>query len=125
MSERGLPAVWLTPLLVRSDVVDALRAARAPTLAVGSPADPRWAEGIPESDDVELLELDGLDHSLQVEGDPLASLEVLRKVTSRIRAFLAALPYSPAVPRRSARASSCAASEPRARSAYCCERPVT
>jgi hypothetical protein len=92
VSERGLPAVWLTPLLGRPDVVDALRAARVTTLAVGSPADPSWAEGTPESDYVESLELDGLDHSLQVEGDPLASLEVLRTVTSRIRAFLAALP---------------------------------
>ena len=93
VSERGLPAVWLTPLLVRPDVAEALRATHAPTLAVGSPADPSWGEGTPpDSERVELLELPGLDHSLQVEGDPLASLEVLRTVTSRIRAFLAAVP---------------------------------
>ena len=92
VSGRGLPAVWLTPLLVRPDVAEALATVRAPTLAVGSPADPSWGEGKPpDSDRVELLELPGLDHSLQVEGDPLASLDVLRTVTSRIRAFLAAV----------------------------------
>jgi hypothetical protein len=41
---------------------------------VGSPADPTWGEGtVPEGDSLEVLELPGLDHSLQVDGDPLAS----------------------------------------------------
>jgi hypothetical protein len=35
-----------------------------------------------------VLEFDVLDHSLQVEGDPLVSLDVLRQVTQRIGAFL-------------------------------------
>jgi hypothetical protein len=35
-----------------------------------------------------VLELEGLDHSLQVPGDPLASLDVLRRVTERIGEFL-------------------------------------
>ena len=43
VSERGLPAVWLTPLLVRPDVTDALARAKAPALLVGSPDDPTWA----------------------------------------------------------------------------------
>jgi hypothetical protein len=87
VAERGLPAVWLTPLLSRPEVVGALEAAAAPALLVGSPADPTWGEGtVPEG--VELLELDGLDHSLQVEGDPIASLDVLRRVTKRIGEFL-------------------------------------
>jgi hypothetical protein len=92
-SERGLPAIWLTPLLVRPEVVEALAAARAPTLAIGSPADPSWGNGtVPEADALEIVELEGLDHSLQVEGDPLASIDVLRQVTDRIGAFLGALP---------------------------------
>jgi hypothetical protein len=41
---------------------------------VGSPADPTWGEGaVPEGGSLEVLELPGLDHSLQVDGDPLAS----------------------------------------------------
>ncbi|MGH2846732.1 MAG: alpha/beta hydrolase [Thermoleophilaceae bacterium] len=87
--ERGLAAVWLTPLLVRPEVAEALAAARAPVLLVGSTADPTWADGqLPGSDAIEVLELDGLDHALQVEGDPPASLDVLRAVTERIGLFL-------------------------------------
>jgi hypothetical protein len=89
VAERGLPAVWLTPLLVRPEVVESLGASRAPALLVGSRADPTWADGeLPSGDSIELLELQGLDHSLQVEGDPGASLDVLRQVTERIGAFL-------------------------------------
>jgi hypothetical protein len=89
VAERGLAAVWLTPLLVRPDVVAGLEAARAPALMVGSDADPSWADGQqPANDLLERVELRGLDHSLQVERDPLASLEVLGEVTERISRFL-------------------------------------
>jgi len=89
VAERGLPAVWLTPLLIRPEVVAAISSSSAPSLLVGSAADPTWADGEqPGGGSVEVLELDGLDHSLQVEGDPLASLDVLRQVTQRIGAFL-------------------------------------
>jgi hypothetical protein len=86
VAERGLPAVWLTPLLVRPEVASSVR---APCLLVGSAADPTWADGEHSGGgSVEVLEFDGLDHSLQVEGDPSASLDVLRTVTERVRAFL-------------------------------------
>jgi hypothetical protein len=89
VAERGLAAVWLTPLLVRPDVVAALASSSAPALLVGSSADPTWSDGEqPGGGAVSVLEFDGLDHSLQVEGDPLASLDVLRQVTERIGAFL-------------------------------------
>jgi hypothetical protein len=88
-AERGLAAVWLTPLLIRPDVAAALRDSPAPALLVGSTADPSWADGeLPANETAEVLEFEGLDHSLQVEGDPLASLDVLRQVTERIGAFL-------------------------------------
>jgi hypothetical protein len=87
VSERRLPAVWLTPLLNRAEVIEALEAASAPTLLVGSPADPTWGHGrVPGGPEV--LELQDLDHSLQIEGDPVASLHVLRAVTDRIGGFL-------------------------------------
>jgi hypothetical protein len=88
-AERGLPAVWLTPLLIRPDVVGALEATGAPTLLVGSSADSTWADGErPTNDALEIVELEGLDHSLQVPGDPERSLDVLRDVTQRVQAFL-------------------------------------
>ena len=87
--QRGLRAIWLTPLLGRPEVVSALEATEAPALLVGSSADPTWSDGErPDNDVLEVLELDGLDHSLQVAGDPLRSLDVLRQVTERMRAFL-------------------------------------
>jgi hypothetical protein len=86
------PAIWLTPLLDRDEIVAALESATAPTLLVGSPADPTWGDGrVPDNPSLDVLELDGLDHSLQVSGDPLASLDVLRRVTERVDAFLGAL----------------------------------
>jgi hypothetical protein len=90
------PAVWLTPLLTRSEIVDALAAASSPALLVGSPDDPSWGEGeLPDNDLLEVLELPGLDHSLQVAGDPLASVDVLRTVTDRLGAFLDRVSGSP------------------------------
>jgi hypothetical protein len=83
------PAVWLTPLLDQAPVADAINAATAPTLLVGSRADPTWADGPATGNSaLEVLELDGLDHSLQVSRNPLASLDVLRDVTARVGAFL-------------------------------------
>ena len=85
------PAVWLTPLLNQPEVAGAIASATAPTLLVGSTADPTWAEGAPDNEAVEVLELEGLDHSLQVTGDPTASLAVLGDVTARVGAFLGRL----------------------------------
>ena len=83
------PAVWLTPLLDRPAIADAINSAASPTLLVGSRADPTWADGPTSGNDaLEVLELDGLDHSLQVSRDPPASLGVLADVTARVGAFL-------------------------------------
>jgi hypothetical protein len=93
VAERWLPAAWLTPLLNRAPVVEALARTRRPTLLVGSRADDTWkSAAIPENPDLEIVELDGLDHALQVEGDPLASLDALRTVTAVLSEFLRRLP---------------------------------
>jgi hypothetical protein len=83
------PAVWLTPLLNQTEIAEAIGAATAPTLLIGSTADPTWSEGsIPENEALDVVELNGLDHSLQINADPLASLDVLRDVTARVAVFL-------------------------------------
>jgi hypothetical protein len=90
------PAIWLTPLLVRPEIVESLAATAAPTLLVGSPDDPTWGDGaVPENPALEVLELPGLDHSLQVSGSPSSSLDALRTVTERVSSWLAALPGTP------------------------------
>ena len=61
VAERGLPAVWLTPLLSRPEVVAALRGGDAPALARGQPRRPdvgRRRSG-PASGRLEVLEFDG------------------------------------------------------------------
>jgi hypothetical protein len=90
------PAVWLTPLLDRPEIVEALSATGAPTLLVGSPDDPTWGEGtVPDNPALEVLELPGLDHSLQVSGSPSSSFDALRTVTQRVSSWLAGLPGTP------------------------------
>ena len=90
------PAAWLTPLLDREEIVEALRATRAPTLLVGSPDDPTWGGGtVPDNPALDVLELPGLDHSLQVSGSPPSSLDVLRTVTQRVSSWLAGLADTP------------------------------
>jgi hypothetical protein len=90
------PAIWLTPLLIRPEIVKALGSASAPTLLVGSPDDPTWGDGtVPDNRALEVLELGGLDHSLQVSGDPIASLDALRTVTQRVSAFYERLAGTP------------------------------
>jgi hypothetical protein len=90
-AERALPAVWYTPLLDQRRVVAALAAARAPVLLVGGTADPAWDGGLATTFDAELLELEDVDHGMQVAGDLARSLAALRTTAERTRSFLAGL----------------------------------
>lgn len=89
--DRALPAVWYTPLLVEPRVAEALRRAAAPTLLVGGTADPAWDASAAAEARAEVLQIDGLDHGMQVAADLERSLAALRQVAERTRAFLAAL----------------------------------
>jgi pimeloyl-ACP methyl ester carboxylesterase len=91
-ADRGLPAIWLTPLLDRPGIRAALARTSRPTLLVGGTADPTWRpEALADNVMLDRLQLDGLDHGLQLPGDPQASLNALRKVVKRIDRFLGAL----------------------------------
>jgi hypothetical protein len=88
-ADRLLPAVWLTPLLNQPRVVDDVARASRPALLAGGSADEAWRpDALPDSGLLEIVHLDGLDHSLQRPGDPAASLQALRAVTDRIGRFL-------------------------------------
>lgn len=86
--ERGLPGVWLTPLLTQDDVRAALEAATAPTMVVGGTADPLWdTDFVAHLGNVDVVEVAGADHSMQ-HGDDLArAIETLGVVTEHIRRF--------------------------------------
>ena len=89
VADRGLPAVWLTPLVREAPVAAGLLRAAAPALLVGGGADPSWEAGaVPAVAELEVLELPGLDHSLEVPGDVAASLGALGTVTEAVAGFL-------------------------------------
>lgn len=87
-----IPGVWLTPLLGRPVVAEALQQATVPTLVVGSVDDPTWdraaAARLHRAD---VLQVTGADHLLQVPGDVPRSLEILTQVADRIDRFVTRL----------------------------------
>jgi len=93
ISERNLPAAWLTPPLTEPSMIDALTRVRSPTLLLGGTADPMWkSDAIPENPALEVVELADVDHGLQVAGDPIASLDALRQMTEALTAWLRRIP---------------------------------
>jgi pimeloyl-ACP methyl ester carboxylesterase len=91
VAERGLPAVWLTPLLDQQVVIDGLARATVPTLLVGGTADGSWRPAaVVPNPQVEVVELPDLDHSLQVAGDPAASARALERTVAIMDRYLRA-----------------------------------
>lgn len=90
-TERSLPGIWLTPLLHNDDIAAGFEQLLAPALLVGGTADESWEGAAAQRAGHDVLELDGANHSLQIEGDPLASVDALRRVIERMDAFAAAL----------------------------------
>jgi hypothetical protein len=88
ISDLVLPAVWLTPLMHEPSVIDGLARAARPNLLVGGSADPSWrVDALEAGDSIEVLELAGADHALEVPGDPVVSLAGLGQMTETIMAF--------------------------------------
>jgi pimeloyl-ACP methyl ester carboxylesterase len=85
---RGLPAVWLTPILTDEPTVAALRRAAAPCLLIGGTADKVWDGRLARSLTPHVLEIDGADHGLFVPGRLAQSAAVLGQVTTAVENFL-------------------------------------
>ncbi len=90
-AERGLPGVWLTPLLHDDDIAVGFEQLSASALLVGGTADESWDGDFARRAGHDVLELDGADHGLQISGDPLGSVDALRRVAERIDVFVAGL----------------------------------
>lgn len=88
VAERGLPAVWLTPLLDRPQVVQDIRAAQVPPLLIGGTADPTWNGATAHTLSPHVLEIPEADHSLQTPGPALATVQVAEQVVTAVEAFL-------------------------------------
>ena len=90
-ADRGLPGIWLTPVLRDSPLPADLRRAAAPFLLVGGTADPSWDPEIARGLGQPWYEAPGADHSLETVDDPVNSADLLRRVTLAMDDFVAAL----------------------------------
>lgn len=87
-AELGLPGIWLTPLLHKQQLVEDLRRATAPALLIGGTADVRtWRPEIVRELGHSYLELEGADHGLETDDDPVNSAEILKQVTAAMDEF--------------------------------------
>ena len=87
-AEHELPGIWLTPLLHDDQIATGFRRLSAPALLVGGTADASWDGELARNASSDVLELEGANHSLQLDGDPRASLDALRRVVERMDEFL-------------------------------------
>ncbi len=90
-ADRGLPAVWLTPVLRDSGLPADLQRASAPFLLLGSAADPSWDPAVARGLHRPFFETDRADHGLELPGDPVGSIDVLRQATAAIDSFVSGL----------------------------------
>ncbi|MHA6623286.1 hypothetical protein [Pseudonocardia sp. DLS-67] len=97
-AERGLPAVWLTPVLTVPWIAAALARATAPFLLVGGTADALWDGALARRLSPYVLEVEGAGHGMQVPGPVLDTVAVLGRVVSEMEEFLDAIGW----PERSA-----------------------
>ncbi len=88
-AERELPAIWLTPLLTRPPVVEAITRNPAPQLLVGGTADHRWWDAAAaRATGKRVLTIEDGAHSLRVPGPVRNFTGVLGTVGTAIEEFL-------------------------------------
>jgi len=90
-AERGLPAVWLTPVLTVPWIASALDRATAPFLLVGGTADALWDGGPARRLSPYVLEVEGAGHGMQVRGPVSDTIAVLDQVVAAMEGFLDAI----------------------------------
>jgi hypothetical protein len=88
-AERAIPGIWITPLLHDPAVAGALDGLPAATLLVGSTGDESWDAEAARASGHEVLELNDANHGLELDGDPLGSIDALRKVIDAVDRFVA------------------------------------
>jgi hypothetical protein len=88
VADRGLAAVWFTPLLTDEETVAALRRATSPCLLVGGTADQFWDGRAARSLTADVVEVDGADHGMFAPGRLAASAAVLGQVITAVEDFL-------------------------------------
>jgi predicted alpha/beta-hydrolase family hydrolase len=93
-ADRGLPAIWLTPILEVPAIAEAVAANPAPQLLVGGTADDLWDSAVGrdlESASCRVVEIAGADHILMTPGDVAHGAQAHVEVVRAIDAWLAGL----------------------------------
>ncbi|HEU5108686.1 MAG TPA: alpha/beta hydrolase [Micromonosporaceae bacterium] len=90
-ADRGLPGIWLTPVLRDSEMGNDLRRGTAPFLLVGGTADPSWDTELVRSLSQPFYEAENADHGMETADDPVNSAEILRLTTGAMDEFVALL----------------------------------
>ena len=79
--------VWLSPDFTDVDTVQALTNAKGPGLVVGSLEDPRWDRAsAARLRQFEIFQLARVDRTLEIPGDVIGSIDVMRRVLDRTAA---------------------------------------
>lgn len=88
---RQADTVWLTPLLRRKWVREAITRCGGRSLFIIGTADPRYDPGllteVRENVPATVLVIDGGDHGFEIPGQPIASIQVLERVVAAMQAF--------------------------------------
>lgn len=88
VAQRGWPAIWLTPLLNRPELVAALKDMTGKTLLIGGAADASWNNTVAKVSGQQVLEMPGADHDLEIPGNPLASVGLLGELVVTMTLFV-------------------------------------
>jgi len=84
-------AIWLTPLLHLTDVVDAMTHNSGRQLLIGGSRDPAWDRNVAHTVGGDVIEIEGGDHGMFTH-DAVRSAELHVEVTRAIDQWLQALP---------------------------------
>lgn len=86
--QRGLPGIWLTPLLFEPSITAAATNLGAEHMLIGGTADrSSWDRDLARHSGAQLLEIPDADHTLQVTGNLDHTLGALERVVDAINAF--------------------------------------
>jgi len=89
---REAHAIWLTPVLRSESLCRQIKEWGRPSLIVIGTADPHYNQAVLDeiqgATDSEMLIVEGADHSLEVGGDVLRSLDAMQQVVHAIQSFV-------------------------------------
>lgn len=86
-ARRGVPGIWLTPLLTVAAVRDQLAGSGVPGLLVGGTADRQWDGAAARGTGMDVVEVPDADHGMLLSGDWRASFDTLGRVLDAVEDF--------------------------------------